>query len=109
MSRSKPRVKVPKSVVAGETVTIKTLISHPMENGHRVSRQTGEPVERHIINRFEAVFNGEHVMAMDLHPSIAANPYIAFEMEVPESGLLGFAWYDDDGEVYRMEKPIKVG
>ena len=31
----KPRVKVPKSAAEGETITIKTLISHKMESGQR--------------------------------------------------------------------------
>ena len=31
----KPRVKVPKTAAAGDTIVIKTLISHKMESGQR--------------------------------------------------------------------------
>ena len=47
----KPRVKVPKSASAGETITIKTLISHTMESGQRKDKQ-GNVIPRSIIHRF---------------------------------------------------------
>ena len=31
----KPKVRVPKTAAAGEAITLKTLISHPMESGQR--------------------------------------------------------------------------
>jgi hypothetical protein len=39
MAAVKPRVKVPKSASAGEVITIKTLISHPMESGQRKDKE----------------------------------------------------------------------
>ncbi len=35
----KPRVKVPKKAAAGDTITIKTLISHKMESGQRKDKE----------------------------------------------------------------------
>ena len=40
MAKIKPRVKAPKTAAAGEVVTIKTLISHPMESGQRKDKKT---------------------------------------------------------------------
>ena len=57
----KPRVKVPKSASAGETITIKTLISHPMESGQRKDKD-GNLIPRSIINRFTCDFGGENVI-----------------------------------------------
>ena len=53
MARVKPRVKVPKKASAGETVTIKTLISHPMESGQRKDKD-GKLTPCKIINKFSA-------------------------------------------------------
>ena len=47
----KPRVKVPKTAAAGDTITIKTLISHKMESGQRKD-DDGNVIPRSIINRF---------------------------------------------------------
>ena len=108
MAKVKPRVKVPKKAKAGDTITIKTLISHPMETGLRKDKKTGELIPRKIINKFTASFEGEEVISVDLDPAISANPYIQFDMTVPGEGTIRFEWTDDDGSVYDMEKKIKA-
>jgi len=103
----KPRVKVPKTAAAGETITIKTLISHKMESGQRKDAD-GNKIPRSIINRFVAEFNGETVIDVALEPAISTNPYFAFDAVVPEAGEFKFTWYDDDGSVYDTAKKITV-
>ncbi|MEQ9261323.1 MAG: thiosulfate oxidation carrier complex protein SoxZ [Roseovarius sp.] len=104
----KPRVKVPKSASAGETVTIKTLISHKMESGQRKDGD-GNVIPRSIINRFVVDFNGQNVIDVKLEPAISTNPYFQFDATVPESGAFAFTWYDDDGSVYEDKSEISVG
>jgi sulfur-oxidizing protein SoxZ len=103
----KPRVKVPKSASAGDTITIKTLISHKMESGQRKDSD-GNPIPRSIINRFTCEFNGESVIDINLDAAISTNPYFEFEAMVPEAGEFKFTWYDDDGSVYEEVKAIAV-
>ena len=103
----KPRVKVPSSASAGETVTIKTLISHQMESGQRKDAD-GNTIPRSIINRFVTEFNGETVIDVTLEPAISTNPYFEFQAKVPESGEFHFTWYDDDGSVYEDTQSIEV-
>jgi len=103
----KPRVKVPKSASAGETVTIKTLISHKMESGQRKDGD-GNVIPRSIINRFVAEFNGQTVIDVAMDAAISTNPYMQFDAVVPEAGEFTFTWYDDDGDVYTTSKAIKV-
>ncbi len=103
----KPRVKVPKSAAAGEVVTIKTLISHPMESGQRKDKD-GNLIPRSIINRFTCEFNGAMVVDVTLEPAISTNPYIEFDAKVDAAGDFKFTWYDDDGSVYEDVKPIEV-
>jgi sulfur-oxidizing protein SoxZ len=103
----KPRVKVPKSAAAGETITIKTLISHRMESGQRKD-DAGNAIPRSIINRFTAEFNGQNVIDVTLEPAISANPYFEFEAVVPEAGEFQFTWYDDDGSVYETSNKISI-
>ena len=104
----KPRVKAPKSAAAGETVTLKTLISHNMESGQRKDGN-GNVIPRSIINRFTCEFNGKSVIDVTMHPAISTNPYFEFEATVPEAGEFKFTWYDDDGDVYEDVKPVSVG
>lgn len=103
----KPRVKVPKKAKAGDTITIKTLISHKMESGQRKDSD-GNVIPRSIINRFVCEFNGETVIDVKLEPAISTNPFFEFEAKVPESGEFTFTWYDDDGDVYTESKMIEA-
>lgn len=103
----KPRVRVPREAAAGETITIKTLISHKMESGQRKDKE-GNPIPRSIINRFTCAFNGEMVIDVTLEPAISTNPFFEFEAVVPEAGTFEFTWYDDDGDVYTETKEIAV-
>ncbi len=104
----KPRVKVPKTASAGEVITIKTLISHPMESGQRKDKE-GNLIPRSIINRFVVDFNGENVIDVVLAPAISTNPYFEFDAKVPEAGEFTFTWYDDDGDVYTETKTVEIG
>lgn len=108
MARVKPRVKVPKTATVGEVITIKTLISHPMESGQRKDKKTGELIPRKIINKFAASYEGEPVFTAYLEPAVSANPYFQFSMKVPGPGTMRFEWTDDDGTVYETEKKIAV-
>ena len=103
----KPRVKVPKSAAAGDTITIKTLISHKMESGQRKD-DDGNLIPQSIINRFTCDFNGENVIDVTLEPAISTNPYLEFEAIVPEAGEFTFTWYDDDGSIYDTSKKIAI-
>ena len=102
-----PRVRVPRDAAAGESIVIKTLISHPMESGQRKDGD-GNLIPRSIINRFTCEFNGQSVIDVTLEPAISTNPYFEFQSLVPESGTFTFTWYDDDGSVYTETKDIAV-
>ncbi len=102
-----PRVRVPRDAAAGEAITIKTLISHPMESGQRKDGD-GNLIPRSIINRFTCEFNGEMVIDVTLEPAISTNPFLEFQATVPEAGAFVFTWYDDDGDIYTDTKEIAV-
>ena len=89
-------INVPARAKRGEVVEIKTLISHVMETGYRRT-QLGAPIPRDLIHRFVCAYNGTEVFRADLHPAIAANPFIAFSTVAIESGTLTFQWTGDHG------------
>lgn len=107
MATPKPRVKLPKTAKAGETIVIKTLISHEMESGQRKDKD-GKVIPREIINKFTCEFNGKPVFSCDIEPAISANPYFEFNAKLNESGKFKFTWVDDNGSVYTDEAAIEV-
>lgn len=103
----KARIAVPKSASQGETIEIKTLVSHPMESGFRLDH-SGEVIPRNIIERFELSYLGKLRFTTKFGPGIAANPYLSFMLEVTESGIIEFAWYEQNGDVTRESREIVV-
>ena len=89
-------INVPARAKRGEVIEIKTLISHPMETGYRRT-QLGAPIPRDIIGLFVCTYNGTEVFRAELHPAIAANPFIVFSTVATESGTLAFHWTGDNG------------
>ena len=102
------RVSVPKTARQGETIQIKTLISHPMESGQRQDKATGVPIPRQIINTFVCTYNGQEVFRADWYPAMAANPYLTFYVVATTSGTLHCTWTDDAGQVYTQSATITV-
>lgn len=107
MAGKKPRVKIPKSVSAGDVITIKTLISHKMESGQRKDSE-GNPIPRDIINHFEAAFNGKVVFSVDIDPAVSANPYLEFTSRINEAGTFTMKWTDDAGEVTEYSQDVAL-
>jgi sulfur-oxidizing protein SoxZ len=91
-------IHLPASVRRGEVIQVRTLVAHPMETGHRVDGD-GQRLPRDIIRRVEARLDGELVFAADLHPAIAANPYVVFPLRVNGGGTLTVDWSGDRAEI----------
>ena len=89
-------INVPPRAKRGEIIEIKTLVSHVMETGYRRT-QLGAPIPRDIVRQFVCTYNGVEVFRADLHPAIAANPFVAFSTVAVESGTLTFQWTGDNG------------
>lgn len=95
---TRPRIKVPETARTGETIEVKTLITHVMETGNRKTPE-GQPIPRNIINTFVAKYADKEVFRAELGPGISANPFISFQLKVPGPGTFSFSWTDDDGIV----------
>jgi sulfur-oxidizing protein SoxZ len=101
-------ISVPSRAKRGEIVEVKTLIAHPMETGYRRDAN-GAAVPRDIIRRFVCTYNGVEVLRAELHPAIAANPFITFHLVADASGEIAFSWTDDRGATQTERVQIAVG
>lgn len=92
-------VQLPKTVRRGEVFEVRTLLGHPMETGYRRDSD-GRMLPRDIVRTMEARLGGERVFAADLHPAIAANPFVAFTLMAQASAPLEIRWRGDNGFVH---------
>jgi sulfur-oxidizing protein SoxZ len=89
-------VNLPATARRGEIIEIKALAAHAMETGFRRT-QYGTLIPRDIITQFVCAYNGVEIFSADLHPAIAANPYLAFTTLATESGAITCKWTGDNG------------
>ena len=100
-------IQLPATARRGEVIEVSALIAHPMETGYRPGAD-GRVLPRDIVRRFACRYNGELVFAAELHPAIAANPYLAFHTVATESGTLEFEWTGDQGFRQVERRPLQV-
>jgi len=98
-------INAPAKARRGSVIEIKTLISHVMETGFRVTNM-GQSVARDIITVFTATYNGEEIFRAQLFPAIAANPFITFHTVATESGVIELKWTGDNG--YSATEQVRI-
>lgn len=89
-------ISVPAKARRGDTIEIRTLMSHIMETGYRRTA-AGDVVPRNIITSFTCRYNDREIFRADLFPAIAANPFFSFFTVATESGKFDFEWIGDNG------------
>lgn len=101
-------ILVPRTPIrAGDVVTLKAIISHPMETGYRRT-DTGGEIPRNIIRRMICRYNGAEIISVDMHQAIAANPFMAFTLVATKSGPVEFEWIGDNGFRHRQSAELVV-
>ena len=86
----------PAGAPRGTVIELRATVAHSMETGYRRSSE-GEMLTRDLVRRVEARFEGELFFSADLHAAIAANPYLAFSLRLPGTGVLSVRWSGDRG------------
>lgn len=102
------RIALPETAAPGTVVTVKALISHPMETGYRRDA-VGKAIPRNILTRFRCRYDDESIIDIELNPGVAANPYLSFRFRALRSGTVHFEWTDQDGTVTREQRTLTVG
>lgn len=100
-------IQAPASAHRGEVVEVRVTIAHPMETGYRPGAD-GRVLPRDIVRRFTCRYGGEVVFSAELHPAIAANPYLSFHVLAEASGTLEFEWQGDNGFAQVEQRTLQV-
>src|SRR5262249_62413643 len=102
-----PPPRRPARAKRGGAIETKTLTPPPREPAYRHDTN-GAAIPRDIIHTFVARYNGEEVFRADLHPAIAANPFITFFTVASASGVIELTWTPDHGEPVTQKANITV-
>jgi len=84
--------------VKGDEVTVKALISHPMETGLRKDKKTGKVIPAHFIQEVVCQHNGKEVMNAVWGGAVSTNPYVSFIFDGAKKGdTITMSWVDNTG------------
>lgn len=103
----KARVRMPKSWKPGMPDEVLTMISHPMVTGLAADASGNTPTTR-IIERFEATLAGQPVLTARFFRSLAANPYLKFELSPEQPGEMRFQWTEDTGKTTEVIERVNM-
>ena len=88
-------------------VTVKALITHPMETGARKDKKTGEVIPAHFIQEVACEHGGKTVMTAQWSGGVSKNPYVTFKFKGGAKGdAVKLAWSDNKGESDSKEGSI---
>lgn len=89
-------------------VTVKALVSHPMETGLRKDKKTGKKIPAHFIETVTGEANGKTVMTAYWSGGISKNPYLSFKFKGAKAGdTVKLSWADNTGKSDSAEVKVK--
>lgn len=90
-------------------VEVLVLISHPMETGQRVDKQTKEKIPPHYIQKVVLEHNGKAVATANLGPGVSEDPLLGFQLAGAKSGdKIKISWTDNKGESGSTDGTVSV-
>ncbi len=88
-------------------VTLKALISHPMETGLRKDKKTGKVIPALFIEEVNCEHNGAAVMNAEWGVAISKNPYLSFKFAGAKGDTVKLTWKDNTGASENLEAKVK--
>ncbi len=92
----------------GGVVTVKALMTHPMETGTRKDSKTGKLIPAHFIKEVMAEHGGNQVLVAHWSGGVSKNPYLSFKFNGGKKGdTIKISWTDNQGASDSEEGAIK--
>ncbi len=106
MAAKKSGIRISAKNINNETL-VKVLMRHPMENGARKDKKTGEVIPAHYIQEVTAESDGKTCFSGLLSGGVSANPYISFKFKGKKGNTVKVTWLDNKGATESAEAMIK--
>lgn len=103
----KSSIKIRAKITNG-IITVKALISHPMETGLRKDKKTGQPIPAKFIKNVKCVSNKKVLLESQWGVAISKNPYLSFKYSGGNAGdLIKISWIDNTNQSDSIEATVK--
>ncbi len=89
-------------------VTVKALLTHPMETGTRKDKKTGKKIPAHFIEEVTCEAGGKVRMTQLMSGGVSKNPYVSFKFKGAGKGeAVTMSWKDNQGKSAAVTCKIK--
>jgi sulfur-oxidizing protein SoxZ len=103
---AKKSIKI-RAKMKGDVVTVKALMTHPMETGARKDKKTGELIPAHFIQEVTCEAGGKVRLTALWSGGVSKNPYLSFKFKGAKKGdTLKLSWVDNTGKSDSAEAKI---
>ena len=95
---AKKAIKI-RAKLKNDIVTLKALMTHPMETGNRKDKKSGEAIPAHFIQEVSCKMGGTEIVNALWSGGISKNPYISCKFKGAKKGdELTLSWVDNMGK-----------
>ncbi len=102
----KKTIKI-RAKLKGDVVTVKALMTHPMETGARKDKKSGKLIPAHFIQEVKCESGGKTRMTAYWSGGVSKNPYLSFKFKGASKGdMLKLSWTDNKGNSDSAEAKI---
>lgn len=92
----------------GDNISVKALITHPMETGRRRDKETDKVIPAHFIQRVVSEYKGEVVFEAYWGTGVSKNPFVSFEFKGGKAGdTVKLTWFDNTDQSSTAATTIK--
>ena len=100
-------VRLPTSYKMGDVIEVKTRIIHPNDSGRRKFKELGY-IAAYYVQRIEAYYGEEQVLALDCSGAVSENPVFSFGLKATRNAPLKVIWKDSEGQSFENVIQVKV-
>lgn len=95
-SMENPRVALPRRLLPGKPIELRTLINHPMETGLRTDA-SGSLIPQNLVKYLQLEIDAQPVALVSFNNGTAANPYVRLAVQTEDAGAVTLRWQDQQG------------
>ena len=105
---SKPTSVKLRAKLKNDVVTVKALMSHPMETGFRKDKESGKLIPANFIKSVSCESAGQPILAANWNATVSKNPYLSFKFKGANKGdEFKMSWEESTGATGSATTKIK--
>ena len=88
-------------------VTVKALMTHPMETGLRKDKASGALIPANFVQSIKCESGGQPVLAANWNATVSKNPYLSFKFKGNKGDDFVMSWTENNGATGSATAKIK--